>query len=257
MNYSFDFKGKTVLITGAASGIGLESTVAFLQNGAKVCMADRNGELVSKKSDELRKIYGNDKAAAFTCDITDLESVKAMAESIKNSGGDIDILINNAGMAHQKYSINEKAEDWNKVINLNLTAQFFVAQTVANTFFLPKKQGKIINMSSLGGILGIPTSVAYSASKGGLIQMTKSLAFEWARFGINVNAVCPGFVETPFIADNMANEKWVDYMTVRTPMRRLARPDDVAGSVLFLASHMADYITGSTLVIDGGMSAGV
>ena len=86
MNYSFDFKGKTVLITGAASGIGLESTVAFLQNGAKVCMADRNGELVSKKADELRKTYGNDKAAAFTCDITDPESVKAMAESIKNSG---------------------------------------------------------------------------------------------------------------------------------------------------------------------------
>ncbi len=256
MNYSFDFKGKTVLITGAASGIGLESTVAFLQNGAKVCMADRNGELVSKKADELRKTYGNDKAAAFTCDITDLESVKAMAESIKNSGGDIDILINNAGMAHQKHSINEKAEDWNKVINLNLTAQFFVAQTVTNTFFLPKKQGKIINMSSLGGVLGIPTSVAYSASKGGLIQMTKSLAFEWARFGINVNAVCPGFVDTPLIADNVANEKWVGYMTMRTPMRRLAKPDDVAGSVLFLASHMADYITGSTLVIDGGMSAG-
>ena len=256
MNYSFDFKGKTVLITGAASGIGLESTVAFLQNGAKVCMADRNGELVSKKADELRKIYGNDKAAAFTCDITDPESVKAMAESIENSGGDIDILINNAGMAHQKYSINEKAEDWNKVINLNLTAQFFVAQTVTNTFFLPKKQGKIINMSSLGGILGIPTSVAYSASKGGLIQVTKSLACEWARFGITVNGVCPGFVDTPLIADNMSDERWLAYMTAQTPMRRLARPDDVAGSVLFLASHMADYITGSTLVIDGGMSAG-
>lgn len=256
MNYSFDFKGKTVLITGAASGIGLESTVAFLQNGAKVCMADRNGELVSKKADELRKTYGNDKAAAFTCDITDPESVKAMAESIKNSGGDIDILINNAGMAHQKYSINEKAEDWNKVINLNLTAQFFVAQTVTNTFFLPKKQGKIINMSSLGGILGIPTSVAYSASKGGLIQMTKSLAYEWARFGINVNAVCPGFVDTPFIADNITDDKWMNYIMMRVPMHRLAKPDDVAGSVLFLASHMADYITGSTLVIDGGMSAG-
>ncbi len=256
MNYNLDFSGKNVLITGAASGIGLESTVAFLQNGAKVYMADCNAEHLGERADGLRKEYGEEKIVTLVADITDSEGVKAMAEKIKNDGGDIDVLINNAGMAHSAYSIYEKQEDWNKVINLNLTAQFFVAQTVANTFFLPKKKGKIINMCSLGGILGIPSSVAYSASKGGLIQITKSLAFEWARFGITVNAVCPGFVDTPLIADNMANEKWVGYMTMRTPMRRLAKPDDIAGSVLFLASHMAEYITGATLVIDGGMSAG-
>lgn len=256
MKYSFDFEGKSVLITGAASGIGLESTVAFLQNGAKVYMADNNAELLGVKADELRKEYGEDKIEAITADITDSESVKAMAEKIKADGGDIDILVNNAGVSHQQYSTKEKAEDWNKVINLNLTAQFFVAQTVANTFFLSKKQGKIINMCSLGGILGIPYAVAYSASKGGVLQMTKSLACEWARFGITVNAVCPGFVDTPFIAANMADERWVDYMTKRTPMRRLANPDDVAGSVIFLASDMAKFITGSSLVIDGGFSSG-
>lgn len=256
MNYNLDFNEKKVLITGAASGIGLESTVAFLQNGATVYMADCNEELLTEKAAELRKEYGERSIVTLICNITDSESVKAMAEKIKADGGDVDILVNNAGMAHQQYSIYERAEDWNKVISLNLTAQFFVAQTVANEFFVPKKQGKIINMCSLGGILGIPMATAYSASKGGLIQTTKSLAFEWARFGINVNAVCPGFVDTPLIADNVANEKWVGYMTMRTPMRRLARPDDVAGSVLFLASHMADYITGATLVVDGGMSAG-
>ena len=256
MEYLFDFKNKNVLITGAASGIGLESTVAFLQNGATVYMADYNGEALNEKAEQLRKEYGEEKIVALTADITDNDSVRAMLRSIKAEGGDIDILINNAGMAHQQYSVYEKPEDWSKVINLNLTAQFFVAQTVANEFFIPKKQGKIINMCSLGGILGIPMATAYSASKGGLIQTTKSLAFEWARFGINVNAVCPGFVDTPLIAENVANEKWVSYMTMRTPMRRLARPDDVAGSVLFLSSHMSDYITGATLVIDGGMSAG-
>ena len=256
MNYSFDFKGKSVLITGAASGIGLESTIAFLQNGATVYMADYNEAMLKEKADELAKEYGKDKIVALVADITDSAGVKAMADSIKSGGGTVDILINNAGMSHQQYSVYEKQEDWNKVINLNLTAQFFVAQTIANEFFIPVKKGKIVNMCSLGGLLGIPSAVAYSASKGGVLQMTKSLACEWARFGINVNAVCPGFVDTPLIADNMANEKWVGYMTMRTPMRRLANPDDIAGSVVFLASDMADFITGSSLVIDGGFSSG-
>lgn len=256
MNYNLDFSGKKVLITGAASGIGLESTVAFLQNGARVYMADYNEAKLTEKAQELLKQYGEGCVETFVCDITDKESVKAMTDKIKAQGGEIDILINNAGISHQMYSIYEKAEDWSRVINLNLTAQFFVSQTVANEFFIPKNQGKIINMCSLGGIQGIPSAVAYSASKGGLIQVTKSLACEWARFGINVNAVCPGFVDTPLIADNVTDDRWINYMTMHTPMRRLARPDDVAGSVLFLASHLADYITGATLVIDGGMSAG-
>lgn len=256
MKYNFDFEGKSVLITGAASGIGLESTVAFLQNGATVYMADYNEEALNKKADELRKEYGKEKIKALVADITDNGSVRAMAEKIKAEGGDIDILVNNAGVSNQKYSIYETAESWNRVINVNLTAQFFLAQTVANTFFLPKKQGKIINMCSLGGILGVPSAVAYSASKGGVLQMTKSLACEWARFGITVNAVCPGFVDTALIADNVADERWVNYMTMRTPMRRLAKSDDVAGSVLFFASDMAQFITGSSLVIDGGFSSG-
>jgi len=256
MNYNLDFSGKTVLITGAASGIGLECTEAFLQNGATVLMTDCNEELLKKEAELFRERYGKESVTAYTADITDSQSVKAMLEKISRSGRTVDILVNNAGMAHQQYSIYERAEDWNKVISLNLTAQFFVAQTVANEFFVPKKQGKIINMCSLGGILGIPMATAYSASKGGLIQVTKSLAYEWARFGITVNAVCPGFVETPLIAGDLKNEKWLEYIKMRTPMRRLARPDDIAGAVLFFASDMAGYITGSTLVIDGGMSVG-
>ena len=256
MKYSFSFENKSVLITGAASGIGLESTKAFLENGARVYMADYNAAVLKERAAELKEQYGEERATAITADITDSESVSAMLQSIKSDGGTVDILINNAGISHQQYSVYEKQEDWARVINLNLTAQFFVAQAVANEFFIPKKQGKIINMCSLGGILGIPSATAYSAAKGGLIQTTKSLACEWARFGINVNAVCPGFVDTPLIANNMADEKWLGYMTMRTPMRRLANPDDIAGSVIFLASHMADFITGSTLTIDGGMSAG-
>lgn len=256
MNYTFDFSGKSVLITGAASGIGLESTVAFLQNGAAVYMADYNEEALSEKAQQLRKAYPESKITSFVCDITDSAAVKNMVEEIRRNDGNIDILVNNAGIAHSAYSIRESEEDWNKIISLNLTSQFFMAQTVANEFFLPEKKGNIINMCSLGGIMGIPSAVAYSASKGGIMQMTKSLACEWARFGINVNCVCPGFVDTPLIKDNMADERWTQYMLMRTPMHRFARPDDVAGAVLFLASDMAGFMTGSAIVIDGGFSSG-
>ncbi len=256
MNYAFDFENKGVLITGAASGIGLEATRAFLQNKAEIFMADYNKKALEESAALLRAEFPEGRIHTFVCDITDGEARRKLAEAVKAQGGDIDILINNAGMSHSAYSIYEKQEDWERVISLNLTAQFFMAQLIANEFFIPKKRGKVVNSCSLSGIMGIPGAVAYSASKGGVMQMTKSLAAEWARFGITVNSVCPGFVDTPLIADNMANEKWVSYMTMRTPMRRLARPDDVAGSILFFASDMADYVTGASIVVDGGFSSG-
>lgn len=256
MNYTFDFENKGILITGAASGIGLEATRAFLQNKATVFMADYNEKNLTEKAEELKKDFPDGEIFTFVCDITDKEARARLISDVKATGKDIDVLLNNAGMSHSAYSIHEKQEDWERVISLNLTAQFFMAQAVANEFFIPKKSGKIVNTCSLSGIMGIPSAVAYSASKGGVMQMTKSLACEWARFGITVNSVCPGFVETPLIADNLSNEKWMGYMTMRTPMRRLARPDDVAGSILFFASHMADYITGASVVIDGGFSSG-
>ncbi len=254
MNYQFDFKNKTVLITGAASGIGLESTKAFLSCGAEVYMADYNESELSAQAEALSALYPG-KIAAVAADITGEEGVVKMVEAVKAGSNKVDILVNNAGMSHSAYSIYEKKEDWNKVITLNLTSHFFVSQTIANEFMIPAKGGKIVNMCSLSGIMGIPSAVAYSASKGGVMQMTKSLAGEWARFGITVNSVCPGFVETPLIKDNLENEKWVGYMTMRTPMRRLAKPEDVAGSVLFLASDMAQYITGASIVVDGGYSS--
>lgn len=255
MNYQFDFTDKSVLITGAASGIGLESTKAFLSCGALVYMADFNGDVLSEQAELLSARYPG-RVVPIVSDITGEEGVSKMCDTIKAHTDKVDILVNNAGMSHSAYSIYEKKEDWLKVINLNLNSHFFVSQCIVNTFMLPKKKGKIVNMCSLSGIMGIPSAVAYSASKGGMLQMTKSLACEWARFGINVNCVCPGFVETPLIKDNLENEKWLAYMNMRTPMRRLAKPDDVAGSVLFLASDMAQFITGTSIVVDGGFSSG-
>lgn len=256
MNYTFDFKNKTVLITGAASGIGLEATRAFLQNGAELFMADYNEKALDESAAALRAEFPDREIHTFVCDITDSAARENLAKQIKQLEKTVDVLVNNAGMSHSVYSIYEKQEDWEKVISLNLTAQFFMAQLMANEFFIPQKRGRIVNSCSLSGIMGIPGAVAYSASKGGVMQMTKSLACEWARFGITVNSVCPGFVDTPLIAENMADEKWLAYMNMRTPMRRLANPDDVAGSILFLASDMSAYVTGTSIVVDGGFSSG-
>ena len=187
MDYKFNFKGKSVLITGAASGIGLEAAKAFLENGADVYMSDFNGGLLREKGKELFMQYPESVIVTVEADNTKEADLEKIVEAVKANTGKIDILINNAGMSHSAYSIKESREDWGKVIDLNLTSQFFIAQKIANEFMIPQKSGRIINTCSLGGILGIPSAAAYSASKGGVMQITKSLACEWARFGITVN----------------------------------------------------------------------
>ena len=254
MKYTMNFENKTVLITGAAGGIGLECVKGYLDNGATVFMADFNKEENEKQAALLCEEYGENRAFAIACDVTKDEDTKKVIDFIKEKVGRLDVLVNNAGTGAGVRSINETKEGWEKVISLNLTSHFFFSQKIALEFMIPQKEGKIINMCSLSAFLGVPNCVAYSSSKGAILQMTKSLAGECARFNIQVNCVCPGFVETPLIAENMANPNWMAYMNLRIPQKRLAQPSDVVGSVLFLSSNLADYITGASLIVDGGYS---
>lgn len=255
MDYTFRLSGKNVVVTGAAGGIGLEITKGLLQNGADVYMVDYNGEALEKSASELKNEYKENNIYTVTADITKKEDVENLIRVIAETTNSVDVLINNAGVGCNVFSVKETLENWSRVVDINLTSQFFLSQAIAGYFMIPeKKGGKIINMASLGGIMGIPNAVAYSASKGGVMQMTKSLAAEWARFNITVNCVCPGFVETPLIAENLANEKWVGYMNLRNPMHRLAKPEDIVGPTLFLASEYSNYVNGTSVVVDGGYS---
>lgn len=254
MSYILDLKGKTAVVTGAASGIGFECVKGYAENGADVYMVDYNGEENEKKAEEVRSLYPDVKIYTVTADMTKEEDTDKICEEIKKGTGKVDILLNNAGVGMNVRSIEETRAGWDKVVSLNLSSYFFFSQKIAKEFMIPQKCGKIVNMSSLSAFIGVPNAVAYSSSKGALIQMSKSLAGEWARFGIQVNCVCPGFVETPLIKDNMENERWMSYMQIRIAQKRLGKPQDVVGAVMFMSSNLADYITGTSIIVDGGYS---
>lgn len=254
MDYSMGLSGKTVIVTGAAGGIGSAVCEGFIQNKSRLIMVDYNKAQLEEKAKELSERYAEAEFITVCADLTKQNDIDNMCEKIKDFSSTADILVNNAGTADSIYSVNETRENWQRVLELNLNSTFFVSQAVAKNFFIPQKGGKIINMCSLSAVLGIPNSVSYSSSKGAVLQMTRSLAAEWARFNINVNAVCPGFVDTPLIAKSKSNERWLDFVTLRNPMKRLAKPEDIAGSVLFLASELSNFINGTYIIVDGGFS---
>lgn len=255
MKYSLGLNGKKVLITGAAGGIGLECVKGFLENGAAVFLCDINEDALAAVCKALSETYPEAKVAYSVCDVTKEEDIENALEAAEREFGSIDVLVNNAGIAHDVYSMFENRSDWGRVIDINLTAQFFFSQKAFNRFWHNKKGGKLVFMSSLSAFIGVPSAAAYSATKGGILQLTKSLAGEWARFGVQVNCVCPGFIETPLIEAQLKDERWMKYMTQRVAQKRLGKPEDVVGSVLFLSSPLSDYVTGTSIVVDGGFSA--
>jgi 3-oxoacyl-[acyl-carrier protein] reductase len=241
-------KDKVAIITGAANGIGLAAAKTFAREGAKVAMADFDEETGLKRASELSG-EGYD-IAFFQVNVADRASVDSMVQNVIGHFGKIDILINNAGITRDGMLHKLTAEDFQKVVNVNLTGVFHCAQAVVPAM-VQQGSGRIINTSSVSGIYGNVGQTNYAATKAGVVGMTKTWAKELGRKGINVNAVAPGFIETGMTA--AVPDKVIEQMKMLVPLGRLGLPEDIANAYLFLASDESKYVNGTTLHVDGGI----
>jgi NAD(P)-dependent dehydrogenase (short-subunit alcohol dehydrogenase family) len=245
----FNLEGKAAVVTGASGGIGRAIAAALAAHGADVLVAGRNPEK-TRAAAEAVAAEGR-RAVVFTLEISRRDSAQAMAAAAQEAFGRIDILINSAGMNIRKAILDITDADWDPVHAVNLKGVLYCCQAVAPAM-IAQGGGKIVNISSISSILGHPARGAYAASKGGLIQLTRVMATEWAPHRICVNAISPAAVDTPFIDGLKKDRQRLDRELERIPMGRIAVPDDVVGAVVLFASRAADFITGQNLVIDGG-----
>src|SRR6516164_9824705 len=244
----FSLAGKIALVTGASQGIGRETALALAESGAKVAVAARNEEKLTALVGEIAARGGE--ASAVKMDVADAEQVKAGFKAVLERFGKLDILVNNAAITRDGLAMRMKQDDWDAVIRTNLTGAHLCTQQALATM-MRARAGRIINIASVVAEMGNAGQANYVASKGGLIGLTKAIAMEIASRNITVNAVAPGFIETPMtdvLSDNVKQE-----LKTRIPLGRMGCPRDVAAAIVFLASDEAGYITGHVLDVNGGM----
>ncbi len=246
----FDLKDKIAFITGGSQGIGASIVKAFYNAGTKVYFCGRDEQKLIKIAEELKAINSNGSFGYFVGDVTDYKNVESMVDELIKKEGRIDILVNNAGITKDNIILRMKEEEWDAVLNTNLKGAFFFTKVVLK-YMIKQKSGKIINISSVVGSMGNPGQGNYCASKAGIEGFTRAIAREVASRNITVNAVAPGYIVTP-MTEVLAEEVKKNLMDM-IPLGRLGKPEDVANAVLFLASSMADYITGQVLHVNGGM----
>ena len=239
------FQDKVVLVTGGAAGIGLSTAEAFAAEGARLAICDVNPAAGEKALEAL----GAD-ASFFKVDVADSQSVADWIEQVSDRYGQIDVLVNNAGITRDGLIMRLKEADWDLVIDINLKGTFNCTKSVSKVM-MKQRSGKIVNVASVVGVVGNPGQANYVASKAGVIGLTKTVARELAPRGITVNAVAPGFIETDMTA--VLSDKVKDAMLATIPLGRAGNPQDVAGVVTFLSSDAASYLTGQVLHVSGGM----
>lgn len=242
-------ENKTAIVTGSAKGIGKGIATEFAKQGATVVINYCCSKEAALKTVEEIKAFGG-KAIPYQADISDYEMSKKMMDDIIKEYGAIDILVNNAGITRDNLILRMSESEFDDVIRTNLKGTFNCIKHVTK-YMLKNKSGKIINISSISGVNGIAGQANYSASKAGIIGLTKSFAKEMSSKGININAIAPGFIETDMT--KVLNDKYVEEIVNTIPSKRVGRPEDIAKAALFLASDMSDYITGQTLMVDGGL----
>lgn len=249
MENLLNLKGKTAIVTGASSGIGRGTAILLAKAGADVVLAARRIDRLKEVAAEIEKM--GQKALAIRMDVTKKEDIQnAVSETIKTFGK-IDILVNNAGVLDSKSFMEIDDESWNKVLDVNLRGYLWTSQETAKKM-VKNKQGKIINIASIAGLGAFPQSTAYNISKAAVIMLTKSMSTDLGPLGINVNAVAPGVIETEMTQDMLKDPKTMEGFLSKIPLARTGKADDIASAVAFLASNLADYITGTVLVVDGG-----
>ncbi len=242
----FDLTGKTALVTGATGGIGAAIARALHKAGATVAISGTRAAVLDGLKDEL-----GDRVHVIACNLSDAADVEKLVPAAEAAMGSVDILVNNAGITRDGLAMRMKDEDWNAVIDVNLTAGFRLARA-AMRGMMKKRWGRIVNITSVVGVTGNPGQANYVASKAGVIGLTKSLAQELASRNVTVNAVAPGFIATPMT--DVLNDKQREGILGRVPAGRLGSPDEIAAAVLYLVSNEAGYVTGQTLHVNGGMA---
>jgi len=249
---SFELTGRVALVTGAGRGLGRTIALGLARAGADVAAAARSLPEVKTLADEIARM--GRRASAHEVDVRHVRSIRSSVDAILAEHGRIDILVNSAGAKVVAPVTDVTEEDWDLVINTNLRGAFFMAQAVG-THMLARGSGKIINVASTYAVVGAPGRAAYAASKGGLLQLTRVMAAEWAGRGVNVNAIGPTSVSTPMNEALFADPGWKEQALAKIPAGRFASADDVVGSVIFLASSASDMVHGQILLIDGGLTA--
>lgn len=249
----FDLTGRVAIVTGGSIGLGRQMAEGLAEMGANVVLCARKAERCQEAADELQQL--GIKALSLPCDVRNQASVQELVDQTINQFGKIDILINNAGISWGTPVEEMQLEDWNKVIETNLTGSFLCAQAVGK-IMIRQGRGKIINIASVAGLGGAPPelpAIGYHASKGGVIAFTKDLACKWAVHNIQVNAIAPGWFPTHM--SNRVIERYKELFLSHIPSRRFGNENDLKGAAVFLASDASNYVTGHVLVVDGGQTA--
>ena len=250
MNKLFDLSGKVALVTGASTGLGAGMSVGLAEAGADIVLAD-----IADSEETAKKVKNTGRRAqVLVADLMEMGSVAETVEKSISAFGRIDILVNNAGIIRRTPAIDFSEKDWDDVMALNIKTVFFLSQGIARGMLL-RKSGKIINVASLLSFQGGVTVPSYAASKGAVAQLTKALANEWAQYGINVNAIAPGYMVTNNTVNLRKDPVRFKSISDRIPAARWGLPEDLQGAVVFLASKASDYVNGHVLAVDGGWLA--